>query len=214
MAYHYSNGQRTAALGWAQDGWLTWTALSDDKLMLHLKDTSGQPRRSLYWTLGEVIHQDCYQPEPRDILQTLLTAVAPASATDMASTSTAVSSTAVASDSSRAQAEARAAVLASLESAGSNYDSQLRGRAADLHSNAKSISKQEAEIRKQTAALAKENAKWQKELDKATKGLNQHGDLQNWAEMMERDFLVLEETLRLVEGGNEIDSASGGSQWR
>jgi hypothetical protein len=132
----------------------------------------------------------------------------------MASASTGTSSTAVASDSSRAQDEARAAVLASLESAGSNYDIQLQRRAADLHANAASIAKQEAELRKQTAALAKENAKWQKEVGKATKGLNQHGDLQNWAELMERDFLVLEETLRLVEGGEEMESASGGSRWR
>lgn len=132
----------------------------------------------------------------------------------MASASTATSSTAVASDSSRAQAEARAAVLASLESAGSNYDGQLQRRAADLHKNAIAIAKQEVELKKQTAALAKENAVWQKELTKANKTLRPHGDLQNWAEMMERDFAVLEETLRLVEGAREVESASGGSQWR
>lgn len=128
--------------------------------------------------------------------------------------STATSSTAVSSDSSRAQAEARAAVLASLESAGSTYDSQYQRRAADLHTNATAIAKQEAQVQNQTAALAKESAKWQKELDKATKGLNEFGDVQNWAEMMERDFLVLEETLRLAEGGQETENASGGSQWR
>ena len=132
----------------------------------------------------------------------------------MASASTATSSTAVASDSSRAQAEARAAVLASLESAGSNYDVQLQRRAADLHKNASAIAKQEADVKKQTAALAKESAKWQKELDKTTRGMKDFGDLQNFAEMMERDFLVLEETLRLAEGGEQIESASGGSQWR
>ena len=132
----------------------------------------------------------------------------------MASTSSATSSTAVASDDPRAQKEAKDAVLGALDSAGANYDSQLQRRAADLHANAATISKQEADVKKQTAALAKESAKWQKELDKATKSLNEFGDLQNWAEYMERDFLVLEETLRLVEGGPEIESASGGSQWR
>lgn len=129
-------------------------------------------------------------------------------------TSTTTSSTVVGSDSSRAQAEARAAVLASLESAGSNYDAQFQRRATDLHRNAAAISKQEAEVKKQTAALAKESAKWQKELDKTTKGMKGFGDMQNWAEMIERDFLVLEETLRLAEGGAELESASGGSQWR
>ena len=129
--------------------------------------------------------------------------------------STATSSTAVASsDSSRAQAEARAAVVASLESAGSEHDSQFQRRANDLHSNAAALAKQEAEVRNKTAALAKENAKWQKELDNATKGLKPFGDQQNFAEMMERDFLILEETLRLAEGGEPAESASGGSQWR
>lgn len=128
--------------------------------------------------------------------------------------STATSSTAVASDSSGSQAEARAAVLASLESAGSNYDSKFQRRATDLHTNASAIAKQESQLKEETKALAKESAKWQKELDKATKGLNEFGDMQNWAEVMERDFLVLEETLRLAEGGQETASASGGSQWR
>lgn len=131
----------------------------------------------------------------------------------MASAST-ESSTAVASSDSRAQSEARAAVLASLETAGSNYDTQYQRRATDIHANAAAIAKQEAELKKQTAALSKESAKWQKELDKATKGLNEVGDVQNWAEMMERDFTVLEETMRLVEGGETVESASGGSQWR
>ena len=128
--------------------------------------------------------------------------------------STATSSTAVGSDSSRAQTEARAAVIASLESAGSNYDSQFQRRATGLHKNAAAISKQEAEVRQQSSALAKESAKYQKEIDKATKDLKTFGDQQNWAEMMERDFLILEETLRLAKGGQQMESASGGSQWR
>ncbi|KAK0356047.1 hypothetical protein LTR91_007527 [Friedmanniomyces endolithicus] len=128
--------------------------------------------------------------------------------------STATSSTAVSGDSSRAQAEARAAVQASLESDGSAYDAKYQRRATDLHANARAISKQEDQLKKNAAALAKESDKWQKELDKATKGLNEFGDLQNWAEMMERDFLVLEETLRLVEGTDAVESASGGSRRR
>ncbi|KAF2768207.1 hypothetical protein EJ03DRAFT_274737 [Teratosphaeria nubilosa] len=132
----------------------------------------------------------------------------------MASASTESSSTAAETLNTRAQAEARAAVLASLETAGSNYDSRYQQRAKDLHSNAAAIAKQEAELAKQTSALAKESAKWQKELDRATKGLNRFGDVQNWTEMMEREFCVLEETLRLVEGGERMEMESGGSQWR
>ncbi|EME48615.1 hypothetical protein DOTSEDRAFT_67600 [Dothistroma septosporum NZE10] len=124
------------------------------------------------------------------------------------------SSTAIASESERAQTEARAAVMASLQSAGSNHNGQFQRRAADLHANAAAIARQEIEVTKQAAALAKESAKWQKELDKATRSVNEIGDVQNWAEMMERDLLVLEETLRLAEGGEGIESASGGSAWR
>ncbi|CAK3988335.1 Xanthine dehydrogenase [Lecanosticta acicola] len=127
--------------------------------------------------------------------------------------STATSSTAVGSDTSRSQAEARAAVLASLESAGSNYDNQFQRRAADLHSNAAAIAKQEAQVKTQATLLAKESCKWQKEVEKATRGVNEIGDVQNWAEMMERDLLVLEETLRLAEGSDSVESASGGSSW-
>lgn len=132
-------------------------------------------------------------------------------------TSTSGSSTAVASSSAtnnREQEEARAAVLASLQSAGSAYDSQLQRRAADLHANSAAIEKQERELKKQTESLAKETEVWRKEADKATMSLKQFGDLQNWTEMMERDLLVVEETLRLVEGGQAVDSASGGSTWK
>ena len=129
-------------------------------------------------------------------------------------TSTTTSSTVVSSESSRTQAEAQAAVLATLEAAGSNYDSQYQRRAVDLHANATVIARQEAQLKKDTIALAKESVKCQKEVTKTTKDLNEFGDLQNWAEVMERDFMVLEETLRLVEGERPIESASGGSQWR
>lgn len=131
----------------------------------------------------------------------------------MASVSSATSSTAVESNSSRAQAEARAAVIASLESAGSNYDSRMQRRAADLHTNAAAIAKQEAQVKKNAAMMAKENANLQRELDKTMKSLRPFGDLQNFAETMERDLMVLEETMRLVEGGQEMESGSGGSQW-
>ncbi|PSN61278.1 hypothetical protein BS50DRAFT_604224 [Corynespora cassiicola Philippines] len=117
------------------------------------------------------------------------------------------------SDSARRTAEARAAVAASLASVGSSVDNEMRTRAADLHANAEAISKQEKELEKQTAALAKQSAQWQKMADNSTKKLNEIGDIQNWAEMIERDLLVLEETLRLVEGKDAPESASGTNGW-
>ncbi|KAF2190860.1 hypothetical protein K469DRAFT_733489 [Zopfia rhizophila CBS 207.26] len=117
------------------------------------------------------------------------------------------------SESARRTAEARAAVTASLASVGSSVDAEMRTRAADLHSNSEAITKQEKELAKQTATLAKQSAQWQKLADTSTKKLNEIGDIQNWAEMIERDLLVLEETLRLAEGKASPDSASGTSGW-
>lgn len=97
------------------------------------------------------------------------------------------------------QREARAAVLASLSSIGTSIDADLRTRTADLHTNSAAIAKQEKELAKQTATLRKETDKWQKLGDTSTKQLNEIGDVQNWAEMLERDLLVLEETVRLVD---------------
>ncbi|KAI6877925.1 hypothetical protein KC360_g8791 [Hortaea werneckii] len=119
----------------------------------------------------------------------------------------------------KAQTEARAAILATLSAAGSHYSSLAQHSAQDLHANSHAIAVQEAALAQSTEELKKDGLKWAKEAEKATKGLNRFGDLQNWAEMLERDFVVLEETLRLVEGGDregEVgeESASGGSRWR
>lgn len=114
-----------------------------------------------------------------------------------------------AEDDAKRTAEARAAVTATLSSVGSAYDNDLQRRAADLHANSKAIEKQERELVKQTAGLAKQSAQWEKLIGKSTKQLNEIGDVQNWAEVMERDLLRIEETLRLVEGSPDQDNASG-----
>ncbi|KAB2576627.1 GCN5-like 1 [Lasiodiplodia theobromae] len=110
-------------------------------------------------------------------------------------------------------AEARAAVTASLSSVGGSMNAEMRQRAGDIHANAAAIEKQEKELAKQTAALAKEGDKWQKMADQNVKKLNEMGDLQNWAEMIERDLLVVEETLRLAEGEADQGNASGTNGW-
>ncbi|KAH8730383.1 hypothetical protein GQ44DRAFT_573493, partial [Phaeosphaeriaceae sp. PMI808] len=116
-------------------------------------------------------------------------------------------------DAARRIAEARAAVTASLASVGASVDNELRTRTVDLHTNSEAISKQEKDLAKQTAALAKESAQWEKLLSGGTKQLNEVGDVQNWAEMIERDLLVLEETMRLVEGKKVEQNASGTGRW-
>lgn len=116
-------------------------------------------------------------------------------------------------------AEARAAFTASLSSVGSSLDADLRSRAANLHSNSTALSKQEADLAKETANLAKQTAQWQKVADTSSEKLKEIGDVQNWAEMIERDLLVVEETLKMVEkdknsGENTAGrSSSGANGW-
>lgn len=118
-----------------------------------------------------------------------------------------------AAETAQRTAEARAAVTASLTSVGASLDNEMRTRTADLHSNAQAILKQEKELAKQTAALAKQTAEWDKLLQGGTKKLNEVGDIQNWAEMIERDLLVLEETMRMVDGKRAEETASGTGGW-
>ncbi|RHZ51035.1 uncharacterized protein CDV56_107125 [Aspergillus thermomutatus] len=95
--------------------------------------------------------------------------------------------------------EAKAAFTASLRSAGANYDAELRDRARTLHENGAALDKQEAELRRTTAELGRQNEQWAKVADTAREGLKEIGDVQNWAELIERDLLVVEEMLREVE---------------
>ncbi|KAK2072567.1 hypothetical protein P8C59_006914 [Phyllachora maydis] len=94
--------------------------------------------------------------------------------------------------------EARAAVVASI---GNLVDRELQGRATMLHGNAAAIARQEGEVARATEALRRENDKLSKVVNDAARKVKEAGNVQNWAEVLERDFLVLEETLRLWESG-------------
>lgn len=100
-------------------------------------------------------------------------------------------------------AEARAAFTAHLTSIGNSQISSLEGRVSDIHNNAAAISKQEDDVNKQTKKLAAEAKKHQKIADDAAGKLKELGDIQNWAEVLERDLLVLEETMRMGETGED-----------
>ncbi|KAF7130912.1 hypothetical protein CNMCM5793_003847 [Aspergillus hiratsukae] len=58
--------------------------------------------------------------------------------------------------------EAKAAFTASLRSAGTNYDAELRDRARTLQQNAAALDKQEAELARTTADLGRQNEQWGK----------------------------------------------------
>lgn len=103
-------------------------------------------------------------------------------------------------EAARRTLEARTAFTASLHSVGQTVSADLRARATNLHDNAAAIQKQEQELARHTAELSKQNDQWDKVVDGARQGLKEIGDVQNWAEMIERDLLVVEEVLRQVEG--------------
>ncbi|KAI1107405.1 hypothetical protein F4804DRAFT_297811 [Jackrogersella minutella] len=110
--------------------------------------------------------------------------------------------------------EARAALVASMSNM---LDSELQSRASLLHSNAAALTRQEKDVIRGTEALRKENDKLEKLARDTERKIKELGNVQNWAEVLERDFLVLEETMRLVREGsgsnNDSCSECSGSSW-
>jgi hypothetical protein len=85
-------------------------------------------------------------------------------------------------------------------------------RAQTLHSNSTALTKQEDALRKEIKGLGKENDKLQKVVREGQKKIMEVGNVQNWAEVLEREFAVLEEVDWLL--GNGEGSVSGsGSEW-
>ncbi|KAJ5221023.1 uncharacterized protein N7469_009910 [Penicillium citrinum] len=97
--------------------------------------------------------------------------------------------------------EALAAFTATLHSVGTNLEAPLIDRATTITSNAAALQRQETELAEHTARLAKQNAQWMGLADETRDGLKEIGDVQNWAEMIERDLLVLEDMMDDVERG-------------
>ncbi|RYC60149.1 hypothetical protein CHU98_g6063, partial [Xylaria longipes] len=75
------------------------------------------------------------------------------------------------------------------------------------------------DVARATEALRKENDKLAKVAKDAGRKIKELGNVQNWAEVLERDFLVLEETMRLVRNGSadsdddESCTECSGSYW-
>ncbi|KAH8880046.1 hypothetical protein GQ53DRAFT_619354, partial [Thozetella sp. PMI_491] len=97
-------------------------------------------------------------------------------------------------------AEARTALIASISNI---LDSDLQARAQQLHANNAAIERQERDVVKATEALRRENDKLQKLAADTVRDIKPVGHVQNYAELLEREFLVLEETMRLVREGSE-----------
>lgn len=95
-------------------------------------------------------------------------------------------------------------------SIGNTLDHELQTRASLLHSNQAAIEKQERDVERALADLRREDDRLLKVLNNGSRQVKELGDVQNWAERLERDFLVLEETMRLVHEG---DSGSESGSW-
>ncbi|KAK3941766.1 hypothetical protein QBC46DRAFT_92058 [Diplogelasinospora grovesii] len=131
---------------------------------------------------------------------------APHSATASSQSQSQFSNTLPTPSTQRQIEEARNAVVASI---GNMMDRELQGRAALLHSNNTAIEKQEKDVTKALDGLRKENDKLQKLATEHAKKVKEIGNVQNWAEMLEREFIIIEETLRLVREGSDSGSYSG-----
>ncbi|OQE46775.1 hypothetical protein PENCOP_c001G00589 [Penicillium coprophilum] len=107
------------------------------------------------------------------------------------------------------QKEALAAFTATLHSVGTNLEAPLRDRAANIQSNATALERQEAELVETTQRLAQQNQQWVGLADETREGLKEIGDVQNWAEMIERDLLALEDMMDNVERGGDHGSEDG-----
>ncbi|KAI0181294.1 hypothetical protein GGR52DRAFT_523663 [Hypoxylon sp. FL1284] len=81
-------------------------------------------------------------------------------------------------------------------------DGELQSRAELLHANAGALSRQERDVERATAGLRRDNDKLARLVRDTEPRLKEIGNVQNWAEVLERDFLVLEETMRLVRRGS------------
>ncbi|KGO74652.1 GCN5-like 1 [Penicillium italicum] len=112
------------------------------------------------------------------------------------------------------QKEALAAFAATLHSVGTNLEAPLRDRAANIRSNAAALERQEAELAENTQRLAKQNQQWVGFADETREGLKEIGDVQNWAEMIERDLLALEDMMDVVERGHGEHGSEDGDDRR
>lgn len=100
--------------------------------------------------------------------------------------------------------EARHAFLTALSSTAQSSLTPLQSRASAIHAASKHIDAQQQTLEKTTEKVAKEQKQHEKVAEDAGAKLKELGDVQNWAEMLERDLLVLEDMMGTVEGEEEM----------
>jgi len=94
--------------------------------------------------------------------------------------------------------EARKVLTNEITVLGDSLDGDLRDRISNIHSNANALETQNKQLKTRTQNMAKTSRQWGTMAENARGRLKEIGDVQNWAEMIERDLSILEETLRIV----------------
>ncbi|GAM84616.1 hypothetical protein ANO11243_026120 [Dothideomycetidae sp. 11243] len=102
-------------------------------------------------------------------------------------------------------------LMTDLDKMSFRYRAGFESRASNLYVGEKAVSWQESQTRKHTTALVKQSEQCEKLVDATYKAMTEFGDVQNWAEMIERELLVLEETMRLVEELPESGNTASGT---
>ncbi|KAF4123644.1 biogenesis of lysosome-related organelles complex 1 subunit 1 [Geosmithia morbida] len=117
-----------------------------------------------------------------------------------------IHSTLPSAETQRQISSARSAVVASL---GNMVDRELQSRAAILHDNTRALDRQERDVVAATAGLQRQRERLAREADAAARSLKEVGHVQNWAEVLEREFLVIEDTVRRANRGRREGGGSG-----
>lgn len=94
--------------------------------------------------------------------------------------------------------ESRKQLHTTLTTLGSQIDTDLRDRITTIHQNAQSLETQTRMLKNRTAALSKTTRQWSGMAESARSKLKEIGDIQNWAEMIEHELLVMEEAMNIV----------------
>jgi len=100
--------------------------------------------------------------------------------------------------------EARKMLNHEIQTLGDTLDVDLKDRISNIHTNAQSLDSQSKQLKSRTQQLSKTSRQWSSLAEGARGRLKEVGDVQNWAEMIERDLLILEETLRIVNDDDDL----------
>ncbi|ODQ56461.1 hypothetical protein SAICODRAFT_28601 [Saitoella complicata NRRL Y-17804] len=95
---------------------------------------------------------------------------------------------------------ARKQVVKDIDTASNAIDNGVRYRISTIHTNSTNIASQTRSLSTHSARLTKSVKQWQDMAGGARGQLKQVGDLENWAEVLEREVRVLEEAVGMARG--------------